>query len=182
MTFEQISAVSSLLTSIFATAIAIAALVSQRGQSSINLQANLLLELHREFFHDSHMKTTRFRAAQCWFDEAQKVGDCPREIPTAPGHVIDFFDIVATYYNRGALDKEMTFVTFYYWIEHYWTAFGPGIAAFEEKNEINIYVNIVNMLGSLRKVGVRLKRIPDKLRPSTETMNDFFKTEMEECG
>jgi len=155
---------------------------SFRKQMIVSLQATVLRDLHAEFFTKEHMKRIRLAAAKFWLESVPSGGSLDvQDLPAAPFHVIDFFDVVAAYYNKGAIDSEMAFVTFFFWLENYWTAFGDSVARFEKINDLPIYVNVRRMNESLRDVGIGLKRLQPSHAVSERMLREFFENEADEC-
>ncbi len=95
---------------------------------------------------------------------------------------MDFFDFIAVYYNRGALDNEMAFVCFYYWVSHYWRAFGRDIQQFETNAGFRAYVNIPLMVENMTTFGKSRKWIEPHYVLSPDRLRRFFIEEMDECA
>ena len=85
----------------------------QLKRARFSQSVDLILKLEQRFNKDEDMIEARRKAA-----EALRVN------PVSPSpdieDVLDFFETLALLVRRKALDKEMVWHTFYYWMHRYW--------------------------------------------------------------
>ena len=181
MSFDQIVATVTAVATMLTAIIAWAAIFSQRKQQLTSLQANILRDFILEFSNKEHMRETRELASQ--FALQRLAGRTQNEpTPAAVFHLIDFFDNLAVYYNKGTLDREMAFSGLYYWISHYWATYKSDITAFEANTGLKTYANIARMVDDLDKIGRKLKRISPAFTFSPDRLRQFFEDEISECA
>ncbi|MGH8657126.1 MAG: hypothetical protein ACREV4_01180 [Gammaproteobacteria bacterium] len=176
MTTEQLLAVISTFTSVAAIAIAVFAVVLQKRQSDLNLHVTILRDFVREFFHDTDLRHLRFAASQ--YGLQRSIGSKP------PGEVFDlfdFFDTLAIYHNKKAIDGEMAWTTFYYWVSHYFHAFSEELRQFHKESGLDMYRNLETMMQAWPLMGEKLKRIPAKHSISSVQLKQFFEDEIAAC-
>ncbi|HTC02365.1 MAG TPA: hypothetical protein VK749_03095 [Xanthobacteraceae bacterium] len=180
MNIEHVLTAISVAASIAAVVIAALAFRSQKRQSDINLQATIQREFSAEFFSQPHMRTTRFLASEFGLEKLDRDSKAP--LPAVVFHLMDFLDVIAVYYNRDALDHEMAFARFYYWISHYWSAFGADIQQSEKETGLRAYANIPPMVEHMSALGKSLKWIEPHYGTSRQNLRRFFVDEMDECA
>lgn len=176
MTTEQLLTVISTLTSVLAIAIAIFSVFLQKRQSDLNLHVTILRDFVREFFHDTDMRRLRFTTSQ--YGLQRSIGSKP------PGDVfdlLDFFDTLAIYHNKKAIDSEMAWTTFYYWVSHYFHAFSDELRQFHKETDLDMYRNLESMMQVWPLLGEKLKRIPANHVISSAQLKRFFEDEVAAC-
>jgi hypothetical protein len=90
--------------------------------------------------------------------------------------VWDFFDTLGYMVRRGAIDKEMVWHTFFYWIDGYWSASSEYIAAEQEKTP-TVWEDF-RMLHELT-LALEKKRLAEKNRAYVPiTPEEFLEEEM----
>jgi hypothetical protein len=99
------------------TIIALSAFAYQVHRARFNQSVDLLFRLENDFF-GPRKQAQRAKAAQGILN-----GDAIEAEP-----ILDFFETMALLLRRKALDPEMVWHTFYYWIDHYYEALASYIA------------------------------------------------------
>ncbi len=90
----------------------------QVWRARFNQSIDLLFRLENDFF-GSARKVQRVKAA----------GDLLAGSSLEAEPILDFFETMALLLRKGALDKEMVWHTFFYWIDRYYQATEGAIAA-----------------------------------------------------
>lgn len=98
------------------TIIALSAFAYQVHRARFNQSVDLLFKLENDFFGPPK----RLQRAKACRDLA--AGNTLEAEP-----ILDFFETMALLLRRGALDEEMVFHTFFYWLSHYYQALEPTI-------------------------------------------------------
>jgi hypothetical protein len=91
---------------------AILSLRSQIKRAKFSQSVDLLLKFEDRFFNTEQMKTARLLASK----SLQQGGD------SGVDDVLDFFETIGMLIRKDALDKEMVWNTFFYWLHRYWSA------------------------------------------------------------
>jgi hypothetical protein len=99
------------------TIIALSAFAYQVYRARFNQSVDLLFRLENDFFGPAK-KTQRATACR----------ELSAGISVEAEPILDFFETMALLLKRGALDEEMVWHTFYYWISHYYQALAPYIS------------------------------------------------------
>jgi hypothetical protein len=150
----------------FATAvIAVAALWFEQRRSNLSLSADLALRLDDRYYHSKGMKEKRKEAAKAILNKkGNKLDD-----------ILDFFELIAVLTNRGALDKEIAWNTFYNPIMNYWLAGKDYIAnAIEEDSAV--WKDLRTLVDTLQDVEKKKKNGEIKI-PSKEKIREFLNEE-----
>ncbi|MGH9595805.1 MAG: DUF4760 domain-containing protein [Edaphobacter sp.] len=94
--------------------------------------------------------------------------------------ILDFFETMALLQRRKALDKEMVWHTFFYWIDHYYEATKDSIANRQSADPL-VWKDLVEFVAALRKFqSQRLGSTPYR-PPSPEQVTAFLKEELTEA-
>ncbi|NOT39035.1 MAG: hypothetical protein HOP13_00925 [Alphaproteobacteria bacterium] len=181
MSVEQLVTIVSAVSANLAVVVAIVALISQRNQSALSLKANLLSSLNSEFFFHERIRQVRASASRFGLERMRRNVEPGTELAMSGFQMIDFFDIVAVYYKKGALDPEMVCVTFHFWLTHYWAAFSSDIEKFERDSGLRTYVDVRDLVVALDRVALKLKRVPKGRTISQKELQQFFSDEIGEC-
>lgn len=98
------------------TIIALSAFAYQVHRARFNQSVDLLFKLENDFFGPAKRQQ---RAKAC---RDLAAGNTLEAEP-----ILDFFETMALLLRRGALDEEMVFHTFFYWLNHYYQVLEPTI-------------------------------------------------------
>jgi hypothetical protein len=98
------------------TIIALSAFAYQVHRARFNQSVDLLFKLENDFFGPAK----RLQRAKACRDLS-----LGKTLEAEP--ILDFFETMALLLRRGALDPEMVFHTFFYWLNHYYQALKPAI-------------------------------------------------------
>ncbi|HEY9167802.1 MAG TPA: hypothetical protein VIS48_16735 [Candidatus Kryptonia bacterium] len=104
--------IAGVMVGLLGVIIAILSLRSQIKRSKFTQSVDLLLKLEDRFTSSQQMVSARRNAAK----SLQKGGDSEAD------DVFDFFETVGMLVRKKALDEEMVWNTFFYWLHHYWVA------------------------------------------------------------
>ena len=126
----------------------------QVWRARFNQSIDLLFKLENDFFGPAK-KLQRAKAAinlqNGSYSEAEPI--------------LDFFETIALLVRRGALDKEIVWHTFYYWIDHYYAATHTHIES-RQKADPLVWKDLVPFVAALRDMQ-RKQLISSSLRPLT---------------
>ena len=172
---EQIISIVSAVTSVAAIIIALTTAMIQKRQSDLTMQVTVLRDFVREFFHDTHIRRIRYVSSQYGLNKTE-ISEPPVEV----FDLLDFFDTLAIYHNKKAIDSEMAWTTFYYWASHYYDAFEEDVVNYHKVTGLDMYRNLHNMIPTWRNMGVRLNRVPKNHITSTH-LKEFFEDEIATC-
>ena len=123
------------------TIIALSAFAYQVHRARFNQSVDLLFRLENDFFGSASKRLQRAKAGR----------DLAAGDPTEAEPILDFFETMALLLKRGALDKEMVWHTFYYWIEHYYSAMEPYIGE-RQKSEPLVWKDLKSLVDSVRSL------------------------------
>lgn len=163
---------------IFFTAVAvlvsIVVFIVQVRQNNRSLGATLLRDFMKEF--DVDLRPVRYRLAQYLLERAA-------DSPTVGevGIILDFFDTLGLYVNKGVLDKEMVWSSFYWWLGPYWQLLKCEIRRVE--SNVAYYKDLEELYPTLTRFGQRHRNLPDEqVYFSEEKIRRFLVQEIAECG
>jgi hypothetical protein len=118
--------------------ISLSALLWQVHRARFNQSIDLLFRLENDFF-GSAKKAQRVKASYDLLNS--------QSLEAEP--ILDFFETMALLLRRGALDKEIVWHTFFYWIDHYYEASKNFIAA-RQKEDPLVWKDLTALVLSLR--------------------------------
>jgi hypothetical protein len=124
--------------SLLGTTIALSAFAYQIHRARFNQSVDLLFKLENDFFGPGK----RIQRAKACRDLMN--GETLEAEP-----ILDFFETMALLLRRGALDAEMVRHTFFYWINHYYTALEPNIIA-RQKADPLVWKDLTKLIAVLR--------------------------------
>ena len=111
----------------------------QIHRARFNQSVDLLFRLENDFFGPAK-KIQRVKASRDLL--------AGKSLEAEP--ILDFFETMALLYRRGALDREIVWHTFFYWIDHYYEAARQAIAARQEVDPL-VWKDLTLFVGELRK-------------------------------
>lgn len=123
------------------TIIALSAFAYQVHRARFNQSVDLLFKLEADFFSSNAKKIQRARAGR----------DLAAGNPVEAEPILDFFETMALLLKRGALDKEMVWHTFFYWIDHYYSALEPYIKERQRENPL-VWKDLAELVSTVRTI------------------------------
>jgi hypothetical protein len=151
-----------------------------RDDAYMQVQTSILNEFRGEFEDLQH---ARFVASNFALNHIEEHNISLSEVPPEVWQVMDFFDRVSIYSDRDYVNKEMTFVSFYYWMYPYYTFYHEEVSAFKDRNSLAMYDSIPKQLDVLKAVSISNlgKTERDFKTPITpEKIREFFTLECKE--
>ena len=153
--------------SLLGVIIALINLSSQIRRSKFSQSVDLLLKFEDRFFNSAQMKGARRAAANSLLNG----GDSSIE------DVLDFFETVGMLVRRHALDNEMVWNTFFYWLHCYWSAANDYISK-ERQEDPTMWEEFSYLHKCMVNVEKRKTRCSDAdLLHSKESLNEFLNEE-----
>jgi hypothetical protein len=150
------------------TILAVVAFTWQVRRARFNQSIDLLFRLESDFFGPAK-KLQRVKAASDLlsgqFLEAEPI--------------LDFFETMALLLRRGALDKEIVWHTFFYWIDHYYEATKDFIAARQRADPL-VWKDLVSLISTLRAFQADQATVSYH-PPTPEELTRFLKEEQTEA-
>ncbi len=134
------------------TTVALSAFAYQVHRARFNQSVDLLFRLENDFFGP----TKRIQRAKACRDLA-----AGKTLEAEP--ILDFFETMALLQRRGALDAEMVWHTFFYWIDHYYQALKPAILE-RQRQEPLVWQDFVTLAAKVQALQARrlgVSRVPD---------------------
>jgi hypothetical protein len=151
-----------------------------RQDSYTQMQASILNDFRKRFESMRHERliSSEF-ALKHLHDKIIPLNDIPPEV----WMVMDFFDELSMYSKRNYVDKEMTFVGFYFWMSPYYQFYGEEVHALQEQNPLVMYNEIPVQLKLLKQAGTKLGRTDADFAKaeSDEQIAEFFRSECMEA-
>jgi hypothetical protein len=150
------------------TVIALSAFIYQVRRARFNQSVDLLFKMESKFFRE--MKEERAIACR----------DLEAGIPLEAEPILDFFETMALLLRRGALDTEMVWHTFSYWIEGYNAALAFHIPS-RQQHDPTIWQDFPHLVRKMRSM--QEKRSGQKATPMTdEQVLNFLAEEQTEAS
>ena len=148
--------------------VSLGAFFYQIKRARFNQSIALVFRLENDFF-GSDKQLQRKKAARHLLD-----GETLEAEP-----ILDFFETMALLLRKGALNKEMVWHTFFYWIDHYFQASENAIAARQQIDPL-VWKDFTLFVAKLRKYQAsRAGAIPYH-PPSPEEVRRFLEEELTE--
>jgi hypothetical protein len=176
-------------TSIVAIILGIASFWQQNNQAMAFLGIQILREWEQVFFSSDEMRRRRYVA--CIFlkqkleNESRSGSDVQstkqyRDLPPEVWEILDTFDSIGIYVNKGIVDKELAWTTFYYWINAYWFLLHDHVKQLQEYTDGVPYLkNVEDMYNTLTAFAVKNRNLPPETkRCSKEKIQDFIEDEI----
>jgi hypothetical protein len=150
------------------TILAVVAFTWQVRRARFNQSIDLLFKQENDFF-GAAKKIQRVKAASDLLTG--------KSLEAEP--ILDFFETMALLERRGALDKEIVWHTFFYWIDHYYEATKDLIAK-RQKNDPLVWKDLVKFVAILRKFQSERSGATPYRPPSPEQVTNFLEEELTE--
>jgi len=152
---------------LFAVLVAVVSLMVQTHRSKFALKVELLLKLEDRFSSDS-FKALRRSAARSIkthaYDDAEEI--------------LDFFTLIGLLVRRQALDPQLVWHAFFYWIHNYGAALKPYIAEAQRKDP-TVWNSFLYLRDQVTKVEKRERKCTDADLVVTEKeLAEFVRTEL----
>jgi hypothetical protein len=149
--------------------VALSAFIWQVRRARFNQSIDLLFRLENDFFGPAK----RLQRVKASIDLL--AGNSLEAEP-----LLDFFETMALLLRRGALDKEIVWHTFFYWIDHYFEATREVIA---ERQQIDplVWKDFSLFVVELRKFQASQKSARFYQPPSPEEITRFLEEELTEA-
>lgn len=178
MTVENISALITSITSVVALLISTYTFSKQAQQSKITLAVSLLRDFENHFFFSDDMRHKRCVTSKCLIDRHDNL-----ELPPEAYELLDFFDTIALHVNRGIIDEEMAWITFYWWFDKYWHLLSQDVEKLHQDNDgVNYLENCARLHSKLTEFGINHKNLPkSEVRHSPEKLKTFLVDEVNAC-
>ncbi len=119
--------------------VSVSAFAWQVHRARFNQSIDLLFRLENDFFGPAK-KAQRVKAAR-----GLLAGDSLEAEP-----ILDFFETMALLLRRKALDEEIVWHTFFYWIDHYYDAAKEAIALRQQRDPL-VWKDLVAFVTRLRR-------------------------------
>ena len=159
--------------------VALWAVWAQTRQNNRALGVTILRDLEKEFLWSEETRSKRLALAKSLRD--RKPGDPP---PPEVDYILDFFDSMGLYHNKGVIDTEMAWVMFYYWLGYYWQFLKEDANDLEnQQGGIVYYKNIRLFYERLTRFGRKHRKLPrDETHFAPDRLRAFLEDEIENCS
>ncbi len=156
------------IASLLIASVAAAAVLYQAWLLRFSIKVQSLLALDQKF--SETYKGTRHLAA------SELINNKPG---TNLDDVLDFLDTIGLLVRRGALDEEMVWHTFFYWIFGYWHAAKAHIEREREKNPLvwNYLPDLYNRVLAFEKKKGKGRLADSGLVPTEDDVKEFLQDE-----
>jgi hypothetical protein len=145
----------------------VAALLWQGRRARFHRSLDLLLRLESDFFGPAKM-AQRVKAAR-----GLLAGQ-----PLEAEPILDFFETMALLLRRGALDEEIVWNTFFYWVDNYYEA-TKDVISLRQQREPEVWEEFVVLVATLRNFQTSTKGGRRKYNPPTrKQVADFLAEEL----
>lgn len=135
---------------IIALLVAILSLAYQIQRSRFSLNVDLILKLD-DRFNSSYFKSIRKTGAQ----------SIKRKTFSEADEIVDFFEMVGALVRRGALDADLVWHSFFYWIHHYKFALDQHISQ-TRKEDPTIWQDFLYLYDRVTTIEKRKRHCTDK--------------------
>jgi hypothetical protein len=149
--------------------VALSAFVWQVRRARFNQSVDLLFKQENDFFGTAK-KVQRVKAARGLL--------AGQSLEAEP--ILDFFETMALLQRRKALDKEMVWHTFFYWVDHYYEATKSLIES-RQKTDPLVWKDFVTFVLTLRKFQSERSGALPYRPPSPEQVKSFLEEELTEA-
>jgi hypothetical protein len=149
--------------------LALIAFLYQVRRARFNQSIDLLFKQENDFFGPAK-RAQRVKAAQ-----GLLAGESLEAEP-----ILDFFETMALLQRRKALDKEMVWHTFFYWIDHYYEAAKNFINVRQQVDPL-VWKDFVAFVAVMRKFQAERQLTPPYHSPTPEQITEFLEEELTEA-
>jgi hypothetical protein len=149
--------------------LAFSAFIWQIHRARFNQSVDLLFRLEGDFFGPAK-RAQRVKASR----------DLLVGKPLEAEPLLDFFETMALLLRRGALDQEIVWHTFFYWIDHYFAAAQELI---EQRQTVEplVWKDLVSLVAKLRKLQASKSPFGSYQPPSPDQIEAFLAEELTEA-
>ena len=164
------------LTSIVAIVLAVYTFWAQNRQAKVFLGIQILREWESSFFTSPEMRRRRYITCHHFLHRATN-----GKVPAEAWEILDEFDSIGIYVNRGIVDEELAWTTFYYWLNIYWHLLSPHVAELynEHLDGVQYLKNTEDMYARLTRFAERHRRLPSvEIRCSPPKVAYFLDEEL----
>ena len=151
------------------TILAVAAFAWQVHRARFNQSIDLLFRLEADFFGPAK-KLQRVKASRYLLN-----GQFLEAEP-----ILDFFETMALLLRRGALDKEIVWHTFFYWIDRYYEASKDFIATRQRVDPL-VWKDLTALISTLRKFQAAQRGAAPYRSPAPDEVRRFLEEEQTEA-
>ena len=151
------------------TSLALVAFAYQVHRARFNQSVDLLFRLESDFFGNSK-KQQRVRASRDLEDG--------RVLEAEP--ILDFFETMALLLRKGALDKELVWHTFFYWVDHYYEASKDFIGQRQQKDPL-VWKDLTAFVADLRGFQATQLGATTYRTPTPQQVAEFLAEEQTEA-
>ena len=152
------------------TIVALVAFTYQVHRARFNQSVDLLFRLEGDFFSSAAKKLQRAKAAR----------DLAAGEPAEAEPILDFFETMALLLKRGALDEEMVWHTFFYWIDLYYAAAEPYIRARQARDPL-FWKDLDGLATRVRRLQAKRLGLNTLPRPTPADVARFLAEEQAEA-
>jgi len=149
-----------------AALVAIAALVLETRRARVTLQTEALLSLSERFDSQAMRKTRQVAASKLLGAE---------ESNYELADILDFFSTIAFLRARGAIDRELAYNQFSWWVIRYWHAARNYVQA-RRAVDRNLWITLERFVTDLQKRERKEGYAPDSYSP--DMIRSFLMEEM----
>ncbi len=145
--------------------VALSAFIWQVKRARFNQSIDLLFKLENDFFGTAK-RLQRAKAAN-----GMERGDFLEAEP-----ILDFFETMALLLRRGALDTELVWHTFFYWVDHYYEASRNHIAQRQSFDPL-VWKDLGYLVKQLRQMQTTRLGAQKYSAPTREQVSNFLEEE-----
>lgn len=160
--YNAITALSGLVAAI----IAAAALLAEGKRSRFSIGVDIILKLD-ERFNTEELRKIRRVAAKSILDKTYRDAE----------EVLDFFEMMGLMVRKGALNEEMVWNLFFYWIHRYRLSANEYIEKERQKDSM-VWANLIYLHDRVVAIEKRISRCSDSdLLLSEQSLKEFLEEE-----
>lgn len=165
------SSAAMTIAAIVTAAAAVFAIVVEMRQSRFAMRIDLLRGLDADFW-DQEMQDDRALAARHLLDAIENTANAD-----GADDILDFFEMIAYYEYKGALDAHAVWLTFFYWIHGYISAAGERVASVQ-MGDATQWILLLKLHKKLVRIESRQRRCsPEALQLDRSDQLSFLREE-----
>jgi hypothetical protein len=169
---ELTTSVATASASVVAIAVALYAVWVQSKQNRLTLESTLLHDLSSEFTSPSMLKR-RLKIAEHLLTHGENADTIPEMYD-----VLDFFDFVGLYHERGVISTDAVFTVFFYWMGPYWHWLKPHAESFQlVEDGVAYYRDFLALYDQVERYGMKHRGLPKSDAYFTKERLAFFLSE-----